>query len=314
MGLQFLKAGTSDALILNCISKQAFDSDVEVGAPSAEGPPGYMSLKYHMKMARSNHLYKLADNGLIVGGAILFRDGDELNIGRIFVSPEHFHKGYGIFMMREIEAMFPEVKAFTLDTPAWNTRTNAFYTKLGYTETGRKNDLVFYSKAAKAGQENYICKIASPEEMERKWDYEIAQHEDRTNWIAWKSEAIEGARSGRSIPYYGILDGTIICEATAVPDPGIGPADGENGHTAELCAFRTNREYRGKGYFSRLMDFLQEDLKQKGFTRAIVGVEPEEKLNREIYRHWGFTELVSTGTETYPDGTVIRVEFYGKQL
>ena len=146
MNLQFLKAGTSDALTLNCISKQSFDSDAEVGAPSAGGPPGYMSLKFHMKMARSGHLYKLTENGLIVGGAILFPDGDTLNIARIFISPEHFHKGYGIYMMREIEALFPEVRTFTLDTPAWNTRTNAFYTKLGYTEVRRDNDFIFYSK------------------------------------------------------------------------------------------------------------------------------------------------------------------------
>ncbi|MCR5567625.1 MAG: GNAT family N-acetyltransferase [Clostridiales bacterium] len=146
MGLQFMKAGTSDALTLNCISKQSFDSDVEIGAPAAGGPPGYMSLKFHMKMARSGHLYKLTDSGLIVGGAILFPDGDTLNISRVFVAPEHFRKGYGIFMMRKIEAMFPEAKAFTLDTPAWNARTNAFYTKLGYTEMKRTGDLVYYSK------------------------------------------------------------------------------------------------------------------------------------------------------------------------
>ena len=144
--VQLLKASTSDALILNCISKQAFDSDAEVGAPSAGGPPGYMSLKFHMKMARSNHLYKLVDNGLIVGGAILFPDGDTLNISRIFVSPEHFRKGYGIRMMQEIEAMFPEAKEFILDTPVWNVRTNLFYSKLGYTETKRDSDFVYYTK------------------------------------------------------------------------------------------------------------------------------------------------------------------------
>ena len=105
-----------------------------------------MSLKFHMKMARSNHLYKLVDNGLIVGGAILFPDGDTLNIGRIFVSPEHFHKGYGICMMQEIEAMYSGVKIFTLDTPVWNTRTNSFYTKLGYTEVRRSNEFIYYSK------------------------------------------------------------------------------------------------------------------------------------------------------------------------
>ena len=147
MDLQFMKAGTSDALVLTGISKQAFDSDAEVGAASPCGPPGYQSVPYHLKMARMNHLFKLADgNGVILGGAVLFRQGDTLNIGRIFIDPQHFRKGYGILMMREIEDMFPEVKAFTLDTPAWNTRTNAFYTRLGYAEVKRDTDLVYYTK------------------------------------------------------------------------------------------------------------------------------------------------------------------------
>ena len=30
-------------------------------------------------------------------------------------------------MMQEIESMFTGVKAFTLDTPDWNIRTNSFY-------------------------------------------------------------------------------------------------------------------------------------------------------------------------------------------
>ena len=161
---------------------------------------------------------------------------------------------------------------------------------------------------------NYICKIASMEEMEQKWDYEIAQHSEKGNWIIWKGEAIESARAGLSIPYYGILDGTVICEATAVLNPDFGQACGKPDHTVELCAFRTNKGYRGKGYFSKLMVFLQEDLKQKGYRKAVVGVEPDEKRNREIYSHWGFTEYVAAGTETYPDGTVITTEFFGKQL
>ena len=147
MNQQFMKAGTSDALVLNSISKQAFDSDVEAGAASSGGPPGYQSVSYHVRMARMNLLFKLVDeNGVILGGAILFRQGDTLNIGRIFIDPQHFRKGYGILMMQEIEAMFPDVKAFTLDTPAWNTRTNAFYTRLGYSEVKRSADLVYYSK------------------------------------------------------------------------------------------------------------------------------------------------------------------------
>lgn len=146
MSLQFLKAGTADAVSLMCISKKAFDSDVEVGASSVCGPPGYATLSFHTKMARMNCLYKLVDDYKIVGAALLFLKDNELNIGRIFVDPEYFRKGYGIFMMQQIEESFAEVKVFTLDTPIWNVRTNAFYQKLGYVEVRRGGDFVYYEK------------------------------------------------------------------------------------------------------------------------------------------------------------------------
>ena len=146
MGLQFMPAGTSDALTLTGLSKRSFETDVLVGGPSKGGPPGYMSVPFHTKMARMKHLYKLTDNGLIVGGAILSFKDDTLNIERIFVAPEHFCKGYGIFMMQEIEGLFPDVKEYKLDTPIWNVRTNAFYTKLGYKEVKRNKGLIYYIK------------------------------------------------------------------------------------------------------------------------------------------------------------------------
>ena len=146
MSLKFLKAGTADAVSLMCISKKAFDSDVEVGASSVGGPPGYNSLSFHTKMARMNCLYKLVDDYKIVGGALLFLKDNELNIGRIFVDPEYFRKGYGIFMMQQIEESFAEATVFTLDKPIWNIRTNAFYQKLGYVEVRRDGDFVCYEK------------------------------------------------------------------------------------------------------------------------------------------------------------------------
>ena len=146
MSLQFMKASTSDALTLNGISKRSFDTDVLVGGSSKGGPPGYMSVSFHTKMARQWKLYKLTENGLIVGGAILFLNGSTLNVGRIFIAPEHFHKGYGTFLMQEIERAFSEVDEFVLDTPIWNTRTNSFYTKLGYKEVKRDSEFVYYAK------------------------------------------------------------------------------------------------------------------------------------------------------------------------
>ena len=149
MSMKLLKASTADAVTLVGISKHAFDTDVEFGGSCVGGPPGYSSLPFHTKMARMNCLYKLVDAaGLIVGGAVLFLKDNEMNVGRIFVAPEHFRKGYGIFIMQQIEVMFPDVKVFTLDTRVWNIRTNAFYRKLGYTEVRRDGDFVYYEKRA----------------------------------------------------------------------------------------------------------------------------------------------------------------------
>ena len=146
MGLELLQASTADALTITGISRRAFHSDVEVGAKEKMGPPGYMSVPFYTKMAKSNHLFKLVDDGLIIGGAVLFLENEKLNIGRIFIGPENHRKGYGEFMMREIEALYPSVKEFTLDTPVWNIRTYSFYTKMGYTEVKRDNDFIYFCK------------------------------------------------------------------------------------------------------------------------------------------------------------------------
>ena len=163
----------------------------------------------------------------------------------------------------------------------------------------------------------YTCKIATREEMERKWDDEISRHDaDRALWSIWKREAIQNAENGSSIPYYGLMQGIIICEATAVISLNSEQAD-ENlagARTAYLCALRTVPEYQGKGFMSRLMDFMLDDLRKRGYERATLGVEPSEDKNRQIYRHWGFTEYMKSAQETYPDGTVIDVLYYGKEL
>ena len=166
-------------------------------------------------------------------------------------------------------------------------------------------------------RKEYVCKVASLDEMNRKWDYEIAHAgEDRENWIIWKKSSIEHMLQGKSLPYYGILDGQIISEATAMLDEtvvqnGNGLVDGK---TAYLSAFRTIEEYQGKGYFSKLFYFMLEDLKGRGYEKVTLGVEPEEVENKQIYAHYGFTEHVKNGVEIYPDGTQIDVEYYGKRL
>ena len=163
----------------------------------------------------------------------------------------------------------------------------------------------------------YLVKIASFEEMNRKWDYEIKHHvKDRNNWVIWKQQFMANFQNGSILSYYGILDGKIICEATAAISPEIVQnAEGLVGDgIAYLSAFRTIKKYQKKGYFSKLMKFMLDDLRQKGIVKVTLGVEPTEEINKKIYTHYGFTEYIKSATEICPDGTVIDVDYYGKML
>ena len=48
--------------------------------------------------------------------------------------------------MRDIECCFPDVYVIQLDTPIWNVRTNRFYRKCGYRQTGKDIESVYYEK------------------------------------------------------------------------------------------------------------------------------------------------------------------------
>ena len=130
------------------ISKAAFDSDMNVGASEAGGPPDYDSIPWHIQMKNEGHLLQVVINGEVVGGAILFvdNDGETLYIGRIFLDPIHYRKGYGLSLMKMVETYYPDIKKIELDTPLWNVRTNAFYTKLGYREVKRDKEFAYYQK------------------------------------------------------------------------------------------------------------------------------------------------------------------------
>ena len=162
---------------------------------------------------------------------------------------------------------------------------------------------------------DYICKIASVDEMEAKWNYEIKKHKS-SNWKIWKAEAIERVKNGKSIVYYGIRNGKIICETTAMLDKNTVQNYDRlvDDKTVYLCAFRTIEKYQNKGYFSRLFDFMICDLKGRGYEKVTLGVEPAEADNLKIYQHLGFNEFIKSAKETYPDGTVIDVDYYGMDL
>ncbi len=67
-------------------------------------------------------------------------------------------------------------------------------------------------------------------------------------------------------------------------------ADGHD--TAYLCAFRVKKEYRGQGYGSQLIAAALEELRQRGFRHATIGVGSNEPQNIRLYRRLGFSTRI----------------------
>ena len=163
----------------------------------------------------------------------------------------------------------------------------------------------------------YICKIASIDEVITKWNYEIKKQKQRKSALELlKNNAVENIKNGQAITYYGKLNDKIICQATAMFDEDIiQNSEALVGiQTVYLCNFSTDKKYQGKGYFSKLFKFVIEDLKNKGYTKYTLGVEPKEIKNLQIYRHFGFNKLIKSGQEVYPNGTIIDVDYYEMEI
>lgn len=134
---------------LTKFSKDAFDTDIYVGGKDIGGPPDYDNVSWHRQMLKEKHLYSVLVQNQLIGGAVLFLDmksPETMYVGRIFIDPELHRKGYGKEMMCLLENMFPDILNWILETPIWNIRTNSFYQKLGFKETYRDADSVYYNK------------------------------------------------------------------------------------------------------------------------------------------------------------------------
>ena len=150
---------------------------------------------------------------------------------------------------------------------------------------------------------NFSCKVATRDELLKRWEYLIKIHPGNNDWVRYKENAVRNYDNGSTISYLGFLDDQIICEATAYIKESafVGDISNHSGllndNMAYLAAFRTNKEYEGKGYFSKLYNFMEKDLKNRGYTELSLGVGPEAVRNIEIYFHLGFREYIKTVIE-----------------
>lgn len=152
---------------------------------------------------------------------------------------------------------------------------------------------------------HYLCKLATKDELIKRWEY-LNVINPGNKWIGFRENALKHYDEKSTISYLGLLNNKIICEATAVIKESafIGDIDDPSGLLSDsmcyLAAFRTNKEYEGKGYFRRLYDFVETDLKERGYKELSLGVGPEAVRNMEIYFHLGFREYIKTVIQYEP--------------
>ena len=60
-------------------------------------------------------------------------------------------------------------------------------------------------------------------------------------------------------------------------------------------AYRINENYQGKGLGQKLMEYVINDLKQKGYKEFTIGVEDDNEKAKHIYFKYGFTKAIDYG-------------------
>ena len=130
------EASEADSERLAEMSKRAFDTDVDVGAPGPGGPQGYDSPAFYTRSLRFLGCYLVLLGDEPIGGIMVNVGGVHGVVEKIFVDPDHHRMGVGSEAMRLIMGRYPDVALWTLGTPEWNTRTAGFFEGLGFKQVG----------------------------------------------------------------------------------------------------------------------------------------------------------------------------------
>jgi len=141
------RADLSDCPLLAETSRAAFEQEASYSRRGRSRPPGYDSPRWHTLAFRWGCVLRIVLNETIIGGAIVIRNGrSALELGRIWLAPDHQGIGLGREALYQLEARSRPDTRWMVDAPVWNHRAIHFYTVCGYREIGRAADAIYYEK------------------------------------------------------------------------------------------------------------------------------------------------------------------------
>ena len=157
-------------------------------------------------------------------------------------------------------------------------------------------------------------RIATPQNLEQIWNYNIEINVGEVRWVNWKQSAIDDNASGKSKTFVVLEDNKPIGEMTLTQDQahalvGKVPHEKDVGY---LYALRIMKEYEGQGHISKLFRMVQKYAKSIGMKSLIIGCEAKETRNLAIYLHWGFNEFIESEIDNDEDNALVL--YYKKQI
>lgn len=155
---------------------------------------------------------------------------------------------------------------------------------------------------------------ATPDDLERLWDKNIAEHPDDPRWRQWKQEYVASHYTGKSTSFAVVCDEEPVGEGTLLFSPKCGAIAGrtelaDGACVANINALRIRKAFEGQGHISALVRMMEQYAAQQGYRRLTIGVEARETRNLAIYLHWGYREFVMAEVE---DGELVL--YYAKEL
>ena len=143
---------------------------------------------------------------------------------------------------------------------------------------------------------------ATISDLESIWNKDIEQNKDDERYLKWKQQYIENNKNGDCATFVVLDNEDPIGQVTILFSPNCSavknrPALCDGTDTANMNAFRIEKNYENQGHISKLVKMAEEFARSKGIKFLTIGSEAKESRNLAIYLHFGYTEFVTSMIE-----------------
>jgi len=156
----------------------------------------------------------------------------------------------------------------------------------------------------------FVYRKASLEDLERIWNYHIAENPDDPRYLRWKQDYISRNQRNEAATFVIADNDEPVGEVTlSYLQSGSRKLLADGSGIGYVQALRIRKEYEGQGHSSRLMRTMEAYAAERGFSKLTIGVEAAQTRTLGMYLHWGYDQFVMSEID---DGELVL--FYAKAL